>query len=104
MNRKSTKRSARTKPARKGRARISPTPPPIPGAGVWTGSIGRLRVYDTQTSTGNVFAYKSPGHNSDLVGNSTDADIIKALFLARDNGGSVTGATDGSGRITWLDY
>ena len=71
---------------------------------VWTGSIARLRVHDSQSSTGNVFAYKAPGTNSDNVGTTTDPNMIKALFLARDNGRSVTGFTNASNRIVWLDY
>ncbi|HXI61364.1 MAG TPA: hypothetical protein VNF70_01590 [Pyrinomonadaceae bacterium] len=72
--------------------------------GVWSGSIARLRVYDTQTSTGNVMAYKAPGTNSDGVGSTTDSNIIKALFLARDNGRTITGFTNPANRIVWLDY
>ena len=103
MARKSATRSAHAKSSTARKGEMAEALAAL-SAGVWTGSIARLRVYDKLTSTGNVFAYKSPGHNSDLVGVSTDADIIRALFLARDNGRSITGATDGAGRITWLDY
>jgi hypothetical protein len=71
---------------------------------VWSGSIARLRIYDTQTSTGNVFAYKTPGNNSDLVGTTTDPSTIDALFRARDNGRTITGFTNAANRIVWLDY
>ena len=68
---------------------------------VWSGSIARLRIYHT---TGLVFAYKAPGTNSDGVGTTDDSNIIRALFLARDNARVITGYTDNSGRIGWLDY
>jgi hypothetical protein len=68
---------------------------------VWTGSIARLRIYH---SVGTVIAYKAPGHNSDAVGDTDDPTIIHALFIARDNGRSITGYTDSNGHINWLDY
>jgi hypothetical protein len=73
---------------------------PISPPGVFTGSIARLRIYAPQT----VFAYTAPGHNDDQVGITDDPTIIHALFLARDNGRSITGATDNNGKIIWLDY
>lgn len=66
---------------------------------VWHGSIARLRVY---SSTGMVQAFKSPGTNDDLVGFTNDPNIIRALFLARDNGRPIWGYSDSS--IEWLDY
>ena len=72
---------------------------------VWNGSIGRLRVYDQPGSTGKkVFAYVAPGHNANYVGWSDDPNVIHALFLARDNGQSLTGYTNANCRIEWLDY
>jgi hypothetical protein len=72
---------------------------------VWSGSIGRLRIYDQPASTGKkVFAYKAPGSNSNYVGYSDDPNVIHALFLARDNGRSIRGYTNASCKIEWLDY
>ena len=72
---------------------------------VWTGTIARLRIYDQPASTGNkVFVYLAPGSNSNYVGYTADANVIKALFLARDNGNTVTGYTNNQCRIEWLDY
>jgi hypothetical protein len=72
---------------------------------VWKGTIARLRIYDQPASTGKkVFAYLSPGNNSDYVGCSDDPNMIKALFLARDNGNSIQGYTNSKCRIEWLDY
>jgi hypothetical protein len=72
---------------------------------VWSGRIGRLRTYDQPASTGNkVLAYKAPGSNSNYVGYSDDPHIIRALFLARDNGRSITGYTNPKCKIEWLDY
>ena len=67
--------------------------------GVWHGSIARLRVY---SSTGMVQAFKAPGTNDDLVGFTNDPNIIRALFLARDNGRAIWGYSGPS--IEWLDY
>lgn len=67
--------------------------------GVWNGSIARLRVY---SSTGMVQAFKAPGTNDDLVGFTTDPNIIRALFLARDNGRPIWGYSNPG--IEWLDY
>ena len=67
--------------------------------GVWTGSIARLRIY-----IGTVFPYTAPGDNDDDVGFTDDPNIIHALFLARANGRSITGYTNNSGKIEWLDY
>ena len=72
---------------------------------VWSGVIARLRIYDQPGSTGNkVFVYLAPGANSNYVGYSADFNMIKALFLARDNGNFVTGYTNNQCRIEWLDY
>jgi hypothetical protein len=72
---------------------------------VWSGEIGRLRIYDQPGSTGKkVFAYTAPGSNSDYVGYSDDPNMIHALFAARDNGESVMGYTNEQHRIEWMDY
>ena len=55
-------------------------------------------------STRTVFAYKAPGGNADAVGITDDPNTVHALFLARDHGRSITGYTDNSGKIGWLDY
>jgi hypothetical protein len=105
MNRKTNKKKA-TKKKSPGlrKAELHGTALADSTNAVWTGSIGRLRIWDSQTSNGTVFVYKSPGNNSDQVGITTDANIFKALLLARDNGRSVTGFTDRNGRISWVDY
>ena len=72
---------------------------------VWSGSIGRLRVYDQPGSTGKkVFAYVEPGANANYVGWSDDRNVVHALFLARDNGRGIMGYTNDACRIEWLDY
>ena len=72
---------------------------------VWKGSVARLRVYDQPATTGKkVFAYLSPGSNSNYVGYSDDPNMIKALFLARDNGNGIQGYTNSKCRIEWIDY
>ena len=72
---------------------------------VWSGKIGRLRIYDQPGSTGKkVFAYIDPGRNSDYVGWSDDPNMIKALFLTRDNGRSIQGYTNPQCKIEWIDY
>ena len=72
---------------------------------VWSGTIARLRIYDQPGSTGNkVFVYVSPGANANYVGYSEDPNMIKALFLARDNGNGVQGYTNAQCRIEWMDY
>lgn len=72
---------------------------------VWSGTIGRLRIYDQPGSTGNkVFAYLSPGGNANYVGYSEDANVVRALFVARDNGNAVQGYTNAQCRIEWMDY
>lgn len=72
---------------------------------VWNGVVARLRIYDQPASTGKkVFVYTSPGSNSNYVGYSDDPNMIQALFLARDNGNGITGYTNSSCRIEWIDY
>lgn len=72
---------------------------------VWSGSIARLRVYDQPASTGKkVFAYTAPGSNANYVGHTDDHNIVHVLLLARDNGRSITGFTNASCRIEWIDY
>lgn len=100
-----TKQKATKKASPRRRAdELHGTPLADTASTVWTGSIGRLRIWNSQISNGTVFVYKSPGNNSDQVGVTTDANIFKALLLARDNGRSVTGVTDRTGRISWVDY
>ena len=41
---------------------------------------------------------------ADAVGITDDPNTVHALFLARDHGRSITGYTDNSGKIGWLDY
>jgi hypothetical protein len=95
------------------KAQIQPSENQLPGATatragctqVWTGTIARLRIYDQPGSTGKkVFAYKAPGGNVNYVGYSDDPNVIHALFLARDSGQSITGYTNSTCRIEWLDY
>lgn len=72
---------------------------------VWKGSIARLRIYDQPAATGKkVFVYISPGNNSNYVGYSDDPNMIKALFLARDNGNGIQGYTNSKCKIEWIDY
>ena len=74
-------------------------------AKVWQGNIARLRIYDQPGSTGKkVFAYISPGSNAKYVGYTDDPNMIKALFLARDNGHGIQGYRNSSCRIEWIDY
>ena len=75
--------------------------PTLTPGGVWSGRIARLRIYH---STGLVFAYKAPGTNADQVGVTDDPNLIRALFLARDNARSILGATSADGRISFIDY
>jgi hypothetical protein len=76
-------------------------PPDLTPAGVWSGRIARLRIYH---SPGRVFAYKAPGTNADQVGFTDDPNLIRALFLARDNGRSILGVTSADGSIGFIDY
>ena len=72
---------------------------------VWSGTLARLRIYNQPSSTGKrVFAYRTPGFNTDYIGNSDDPNMVNALFLARDNGRVVTGYTNTSCTIEWMDY
>jgi hypothetical protein len=68
----------------------------------WSGSIARLRIYH---STGMVFAYKAPGANANQVGVTDDPNLIRALFLARDNGRFIWGDTydDGSKDLSIIE-
>lgn len=71
----------------------------------WHSTIGRLRVYDQPGTVGKkVFVYVAPGKESNYVGYTDDPTMIKALFLARDNGNPVIGYTNASCRIEFLDY
>jgi hypothetical protein len=61
-----------------------------PFDGVWSGEIARLRFYASQQW---VQAFLAPGNNNNLIGTTSDPTLIKALFLARDNGRVILGAT-----------
>lgn len=76
-------------------------PPTLTSGGVWSGRIARLRIYH---SNGRVFAYKAPGTNADQVGFTDDPNLIRALFLARDNARSIFGVTSADGSIDFIDY
>jgi hypothetical protein len=75
--------------------------PGLTPGGVWSGRIARLRIYH---SPGRVFAYKAPGTNADQVGFTDDPNLIRALFLARDNERSISGFTSAGGSIDFVDY
>ena len=75
--------------------------PTLTPGGVWSGRIARLRIYH---STGLVFAYKAPGANANQVGVTDDPNLIRALFLARDNGRFIWGYTYDDGSIGFIDY
>ena len=71
-----------------------------PFDGVWSGQTGRLRFYASQQW---IQAFLAPGNNNNLIGTTTDPTMIKALFLARDNGRVIEGYT-ASGVIGFIDY
>lgn len=71
---------------------------------VWSGTVRRLRIYSQPGTTGEkVFAYTGTGSNSDYVGWTADQNVIKTLF-ASVNSGSLTGYTNSSCKLEWLDY
>jgi hypothetical protein len=71
-----------------------------PFDGVWSGQIARLRFYASQQW---VQAFLAPGNNNNLIGTTTNPILIKALFLARDNGGVILGYT-ANNVIEFIDY
>jgi hypothetical protein len=71
-----------------------------PFDGVWSGEIARLRFYASQQW---VQAFLAPGNNNNLIGTTSDPTLIKALFLARDNGRVILGAT-ANNVIQFIDY
>jgi hypothetical protein len=71
-----------------------------PFDGVWSGQIARLRFYASQQW---VQAFLAPGNNNNLIGTTSDPTLIKALFLARDNGRVILGAT-ANNVIQFIDY
>jgi hypothetical protein len=76
------------------------TPLIEPFDGVWSGQIARLRYYVSQQM---VQVFLAPGNNNNLIGTTTDPTLIQALFLARDNGRAILGAT-GNNIIEFIDY
>ena len=76
------------------------TPSIEPFDGVWIGQIARLRLYASQQW---VQVFLSPGNNNNLIGTTNDATLIKALFLALDNGRTILGATTNN-VIEFIDY
>jgi hypothetical protein len=98
--RKTTKRTANKV---KGTSVSDPdylTPSFEPFDGVWSGQIGRLRFYASQQW---VQAFLAPGNNNNLIGTTDDPTMIKALFLARDNGRVILGYT-ANNVIQFVDY
>ena len=78
----------------------TPSPPTTPYSSVWSGRIGRLRYYASQQI---VHVFLDPGYNDNWIGTTTDPTMIKALFLARDNGRWILGYT-GDDVIEFIDY
>ena len=76
------------------------TQPAGPFDGVWSGRIARLRYYMSQQI---VHAFLAPGTNDNWIGTTTDSTLIKALFLARDNGRAIFGYT-ANDTIVFVDY
>ena len=71
-----------------------------PFDGVWSGQIARLRFYASQQW---IQAFLAPGNNDNLIGTTTNPILIKALFLARDNGRVISGYT-ANNEIQFIDY
>jgi hypothetical protein len=79
------------------------TPPIEPfdgGNGVWSGQIARLRFYASQQW---IQAFLAPGNDDSLIGTTSNPTLIKALFLARDNGRVISGYT-ANNEIQFIDY
>ena len=76
-----------------------PIPATSPFSGVWSGRIGRLRWYSGQV----LHVFLVPGTTADWIGTTTDPTMMKALFLARDNGRWVDGYT-GNNVLSFIDY
>jgi len=74
--------------------------PPTPYSGVWSGRIGRLRYYASQQI---VHVFLDPGFNDNWIGTTKDPTMVKALFLARDNGRGILGYTSDD-VIEFIDY
>ena len=73
---------------------------PFDGDGVWSGQIARLRFYASQQW---IQAFLAPGNNDSLVGTTNNPTLMKALFLARDNGRVISGYT-ANNEIQFIDY
>jgi hypothetical protein len=103
MKRRAIKTKPRSTTRRASRAVLQPIPGgeifPALTTGVWSGSIGRLRLY----ASGLVYAFKAPGNNDNLIGTTDDPNMVRALFLARDNARQIVGYTENA-KILWLDY
>lgn len=71
---------------------------------VWHGTVERVRVQEQADNSVVVRVYIYPGNNADYVGYTTSNLMVDQLIKSKDNLHEITGYTDTSCKIKWMDY
>lgn len=70
---------------------------------VWKGEVERVRVQEQASGETVMRLYLYPGNNADYAGFTESSFMFDALTKAQDEKIQVTGYTDSSCKIKWVD-
>lgn len=70
---------------------------------VWKGEVERVRVQEQSNGDTVMRLYIYPGNNADYAGYTQSSFMFDALTKAQDKAITVTGYTDSSCKIKWID-
>ena len=71
---------------------------------VFSGNIERIRTQVQASGETVMRVYLHPGNNADYAGYVTSDMMAKVLMAAKNKDVAITGYSDSSCKITWVDY
>lgn len=71
--------------------------------GVFNGTVERLRVQEQSNGDTVVRVYMYPGNNAEYAGYVSSDYMVKVLLKAKEGENQITGYSDSSCKIKWID-
>ena len=71
---------------------------------VWTGSVERIRVQENINGETVMRLYLYPGNNAEYAVYTSSQFMADTLLKGKESGTEITGYTDESCKIKWVDF